>query len=115
ELRRAQHQPSLITPKCQPGSELQYANHLPRAFLLLDVRGRLSRVENSGRRINRSTQFSFRKICERRSGTRTDEAAISRARSVRCHPRALSREINLRSGVHGPAGRETSRAKSEGA
>src|SRR5207302_384685 len=63
-----------------PGSELQYANHLPRAFLLLDVRGRLSRVENSGRRINRSTQFSLRKICERHSGRRTDEAAISRAR-----------------------------------
>ena len=76
EVRRAQHQPSLITPKCEPGPKLQYSNPLPRAFLLLDVRGRLSRVENSGRRLNRSTQFSFRKICERHSGTRTGKGTI---------------------------------------
>ena len=95
EVRRAQHQPSLITRKCQPGSELQYSNPLPRAFLLLDVRGRLSRVENSGRRLNRSTQFSFRKICERHSGTRTRKGTIfsgsreSVAIHAHCHAKSI--------------------------
>ena len=81
------------------------SDHFSRAFMLVDVCGRLSRAEDRERGENRGALFSLRKICRRFTFARAARAAGARSTSARGDSCALPREDAHQSRVHGATGR----------
>src|SRR4029077_6012801 len=100
ESRKTQCGPSLITPCCQSGSDLQHSDPVSRAIVLVDVRGRLLRAKNRERGECSESLFLVRKICRRFARAGTSCAAIQAFRNEECVSSELPRSIDHECCVH---------------
>src|SRR2546430_8330204 len=81
-------------------STIGAADFVPRAIMLLDVRGRLSRAKDRECRERSEALFSIRKICRRFTGARTGRASIQTLFRHGRNPPALSRQVAHESRVY---------------
>ena len=77
ETGKRQRGSSLIT-QCQSDADVQAANSVPRAVVLVDVRGRLSRAKDRERRKDRAALFFIRRICRRLARRRSTSVTFSK-------------------------------------
>ncbi len=79
----------------------RHADSFPRAVVLVDVCGRLSRAKDRQRGECGEALFSLRKICGRFTCARTRRASIQESSCNSRDPRALPRQVAHESRVHG--------------
>ena len=68
----------LSSLNCQSDADVQAANTVPRAIVLVDVRGRLSRAKDRERRKDRAALFFIRRICRRLARRRPTSVTFSK-------------------------------------